>query len=66
MASNESVNDQEILNGFASLHQAMVTGFNAMNSRFSALAKDISRLNAEILNVRNDVSRQIGFATKRF
>jgi len=66
MASNESANDREILNGFASLHQAMVTGFDAMNSQFSALAKDLSRLDGEILNVRNDVSRLEQRVLRRF
>ena len=29
MASNRSVKDEEILAGFASLHEAMATGFDA-------------------------------------
>ena len=66
LSLHDSVNDQEILNGFASLHQAMVTGFDAMDKRFSALAKDISRIDAEILNVRNDVSRLEQRMLRRF
>jgi hypothetical protein len=66
MSSNDSVNDQEILNGFASLHQAMVTGFDAIHSKLSAIARDILRLDSEILNVRNDVSRLEGRMMRGF
>lgn len=73
MPSNDSVNDQEILNGFASLHQAMMTGFDQIREEFAGvhgqvalIRADIARLDGEILNLRNDVSRLEQRVLRRF
>jgi hypothetical protein len=74
MSSSESVNDHEILSGFASLQQAMATGFDVVRSDMRAglagLENDMragfARLDSEILNVRNDVSRLEGRMLRRF
>ena len=74
MSSNDSVNDQEILNGFVSLHEALVTGFDALRNdmltRFARLENDMrtgfAGLDGEILNVRNDVSRLEQRVLRRF
>ncbi len=63
MSLHDPVNDQEILNGLASLHQAMVTGFDALRNDMSA---GFARLDGEILNVRNDVSRLEQRMLRRF
>ena len=54
MSSNRTVKDEDILSGFASLHQAMSEGFDRVNARMDAR---FDRVHAEILDVRNDVAR---------
>ncbi len=49
MSLNESVTDEHIHNGFASLHQAMATGFDRADIRFAALENKIARLEHKML-----------------
>jgi len=53
MPHNRPVKDEEVLAGFASLHQAMATGFDAMQRRFGYFRADI---HGEILDVRSDIA----------
>lgn len=59
MSSNRPVKDEDILSGFASLHQAMTEGFDRVDARFD-------RVHAEILDVRNDVARLEQRMLRRF
>jgi len=63
MSFNKRVKDEDILNGFASLHQAMATGFDQVRTEIKC---DIARLESEIHNVRNDVSRLEQRMLRRF
>jgi len=59
MAYDRPVIDEEILAGFASLHQAMATGFDRLEKRCDALQNDV-------LDARNDIARLEGRMLRRF
>jgi hypothetical protein len=52
-----TVKDEDILSGFASLHQAMTEGFDRMERRFIAIDGRFQAVERQILDVRNDVAR---------
>jgi hypothetical protein len=81
MSLNRTVKDEDILNGFASLHQAMATGFDHVRAEMRAgfdqvwaefgqvrveLHAGFAHVNAEILDVRNDVARLEQRMLRRF
>jgi hypothetical protein len=59
MSLDQSVKDEDILNGFASLHQAMAQGFDAV-------ARRVNNVEAGILDVRNDIARLEQRMLRRF
>jgi hypothetical protein len=59
MSSNRSVTDEEILAGFASLHEAMANGFDGVR-------RQMAEMQQQILDVRNDVSRLEQRMLRRF
>jgi len=63
MSEDKPVKDQDILKGFASLHQAMAEGFDRVDRRIDGLE---TRLEAQIHDVRNDVARLEQRMLRRF
>jgi len=71
---NEPVKDEEILAGFASLHQAMATGFETQRRAFTGFTQQIHgemhslrvALEDQIHGVRNDVARLEHRMLRRF
>jgi predicted secreted Zn-dependent protease len=67
MALNRSVKDEDVLAGFASLHQAMAEGFDRMAREFERQILDVRNdLGRQILDVRNDVARLETRMLRRF
>jgi hypothetical protein len=66
MSSNQSVKDEDILNGFASIHQAMTQGFDAVARRFNDVDRRFNDLEAGLHDVRNDVARLEQRMLRRF
>jgi hypothetical protein len=67
MSSNRSVKDEDILAGFASLHEAMANGFDRIGAEFRRELVDLRNdLSRQILDVRNDVSRLEHRMLRRF
>jgi hypothetical protein len=52
MPDDRPVHDEDILAGFASLHQAMITGFDQMRSEF------LGELHAQIGSLRSEMQTQ--------
>ena len=63
MSLNREVKDENILAGFASLHQAMADGFDRLTREIAALGRDLEH---HILDVRNDVARLETRMLRRF
>jgi len=63
MSLNRPVTDEDILSGFASLHQAMATGFDQVRTEMKL---GFTELRTEILDVRNDVARLEQRMLRRF
>jgi len=59
MSLNRPVTDEDILNGFASLHQAMATGFDGMRREILDVRNDISRLEQRMLRRFDDVDTRL-------
>jgi hypothetical protein len=71
MSYDRPVNDEDILAGFASLHQAMTTGFDRLRSEFfGELNSQIGTLRSEMQtqfhDVRNDIARLEHRMLRRF
>ena len=70
MSSNRSVNDEAILDGFASLHEAMASGFDGVQRQMADLRAQMADLRGDvqqqILDVRNDVARLEHRMLRRF
>jgi len=71
MSYDRPVKDEDILEGFASLHQAMLTGFDQMRADFfGKLDAEIQALRSEMQTqfheVRNDIARLEHRMLRRF
>jgi hypothetical protein len=71
MSYDRPVKDEDILEGFASLHQAMMTGFDQMRTDFfGKLDAEIQALRSEMQtqfhDVRNDIARLEHRMLRRF
>jgi len=63
MSYDRPVNDEDIRGGFASLHQAMVTGFGQMQGQINSLRMDMQ---TQFHDVRNDIARLEHRMLRRF
>jgi len=63
MSYDRPVNDEDILAGFASLHQAMVAGFGQMQGQIDSLRMD---MHTQFHDVRNDIARLEHRMLRRF
>ncbi len=71
MSYDRPVKDEDILEGFASLHQAVITGFEQQEARMFALIDGrINALRSEMQtqfhDVRNDIARLEHRMLRRF
>ena len=67
MSLNRPVTDEDILSGFASLHQAMATGFDQVRAEMALGLQQVrTELGTEIHGVRNDISRLEQRMLRRF
>jgi len=60
------VKDEDILTGFASLHQAVATGFEGVQRQFNGVQRQFDGVRQQFLDVRNDIARLEQRMLRRF
>ena len=61
------VNDEQILSGFANLHQVILTGFDQVRAEFAAVRSEMRSLRSELrAEIRSEVSGLDNRMMRRF
>lgn len=66
MSSNRPVNDTDILNGFASISQAVADGFDRLGRRIEAVEQKVDGLTTDVARMEHRILRRFDDVDERF